>query len=105
MNRREFNATALSTAVGLALAMKASAAQAQTTDTDNLPPIVKQNMERMKKENLEKCYGINAVGKNDCAEGKHSCAGQATLARDPESFVLLPAGVCDKIAGGSLKPA
>lgn len=52
---------------------------------------------------LEKCYGINAVGRNDCAAGAHSCAGQATIARDPASFVLLPQGDCQKIAGGSLK--
>ena len=46
------------------------------------------------------CYGINAAAKNDCAEGAHSCAGQATQARDPKSFVLLPAGDCAKIQGG-----
>jgi uncharacterized membrane protein len=51
---------------------------------------------------LEKCYGINAVAKNDCAEGAHSCAGQATKARDVKSFVLLPAGDCAKIQGGKL---
>jgi uncharacterized membrane protein len=45
------------------------------------------------------------VSKNDCAEGVHSCAGEATQARDPHSFVMLPAGDCGKIAGGSLKPA
>ncbi|MCW3686356.1 DUF2282 domain-containing protein, partial [Burkholderia cenocepacia] len=28
---------------------------------------------------------------------------QATQARDPKSFVLLPAGDCGKIAGGKLK--
>ena len=54
-------------------------------------------------EKLEKCYGINAISKNDCGEGSHFCAGQATQARDPKSFVLLPAGVCNKIAGGKLK--
>ena len=34
------------------------------------------------------------------AEGAHSCAGQATQARDTKSFVLLPAGDCAKIQGG-----
>ena len=103
MNSRLFAASALSTAVGLALAMQASLAQSQ--GMQNPPPIVKQNMERMQKSHLEKCYGINAVSKNDCAEGAHSCAGQATQARDSNSFVLLPAGDCSKIAGGSLKSA
>ena len=70
-----------------------------------MPPVVKQNMERASMNHLEKCFGINAVAKNDCAEGAHSCAGQATMARDPKSFVLLPAGDCSKIAGGHDKPA
>lgn len=98
MNRRVLAASTLSAAVGLAFAMQALPVQAQ-------PQIVKDNMARMEKNKLEKCYGINSVAKNDCAEGKHSCAGQATQAREPGSFVLLPAGDCSKIQGGSLKPA
>lgn len=101
MDRRLFTASALSTAMGLALAMQALPGQA--AQMKDMPPVVKQNMERMQKGHLEKCYGINAVAKNDCAEGAHSCAGQATQARDPQSFVLLPAGACGKIAGGKLK--
>ena len=99
MNRRLFAASALSAAVGLALAMQGPA-QAQS----NPPQIVKDNMARMEKSHLDKCYGINAVAKNDCAEGVHSCAGQATQAREGKSFVLLPKGDCGKIQGGSLKP-
>ena len=49
----------------------------------------------------EKCYGVSAAGKNDCAAGAHSCAGQSTMNRDKTSFVYLPAGACSKIAGGS----
>ncbi len=56
-------------------------------------------------ENLQKCYGIAARGRNDCAAGAHSCAGQASINRDPMSFVYLPQGDCSKIAGGTLKPA
>ena len=100
MNRRAFAASVLSTAVGLALTMQSLPTQAQ--DTSDMPQIVKDNMARMEKDKLEKCYGINAVAKNDCAEGAHSCAGQATEARDAKSFVLLPAGVCGKIEGGNL---
>jgi len=72
----------------------------QAQGTANPPQIVKDNMERMAKNKLEKCFGINAAAKNDCAEGAHSCAGQATQARDTKSFVLLPAGDCGKIQGG-----
>lgn len=90
-------ASALTSAIGLALTMQAPTVRAQGA---NPPQIVKDNMERMAKDKLEKCYGINAAAKNDCAEGAHSCAGQATQARDTKSFVLLPAGVCGKIQGG-----
>ena len=93
MNRYVLAASTLSTAVGLALAMQALPVQAQ-------PQVVKDNMAKMEKNKLEKCYGINATAKNDCAEGAHSCAGQATQARDAKSFVLLPAGDCAKIQGG-----
>jgi uncharacterized membrane protein len=100
MNRRLFAASTLTTAVGLALAMQAPSVRAQ--GMANPPQVVKDNMARMQQNKLEKCYGINAVAKNDCAEGAHSCAGQATQARDPKSFVLLPAGDCAKIQGGKL---
>ena len=50
----------------------------------------------------EKCYGVSLAGKNDCAAGAHSCAGQATKDFDKASFVAVPAGVCAKLAGGSL---
>lgn len=87
-------ATTLSAALGLAAAL--TAAQA----AEDMPQVVKDNMMRAKAQHLEKCYGVNAVAKNDCAEGAHSCAGQATMPRDPKSFVLLPAGDCGKLAGG-----
>jgi hypothetical protein len=61
--------------------------------------------DRMKKDRLEMCYGINAAAKNDCGTAAHACMGRATKARDPDSFVLVPAGACLKIDGGSLKPA
>ncbi|HQT43119.1 MAG TPA: DUF2282 domain-containing protein [Halothiobacillus sp.] len=61
------------------------------------------NMAQVKAGHLGACYGVNAVGRNDCATGTHSCAGQATKANDPASFVLLSPGDCGKLAGGSLK--
>lgn len=106
MNRRTITASALSTALGLALAAQAAptAAADKMMDMSKAPQVVKDNMMRAQKNKLEQCYGINAPGKNDCAEGAHSCAGAATQARDPKSFVLLPAGDCSKIQGGSTKP-
>lgn len=108
MNKQGLAASTLSATVGLALAFLALPGQAQgmkdqgMKDMSNAPQIVKDNMMRMAKDKLQKCYGINAVAKNDCAEGAHSCAGQATQARDVKSFVLLPAGDCSKIQGGKL---
>lgn len=52
----------------------------------------------------EKCYGINAAHKNDCASPGHSCAGQDSKSRDPNAFVVVPAGLCGKIDGGSTMP-
>jgi len=53
----------------------------------------------------EKCYGVNAQGGNDCAAtGSHSCAGEAKIARDPNSWIYVPVGTCQKIDGGSTTP-
>ncbi len=98
MNRYVLAASTLSAAVGLALALQAPLRAADMTQSG------KDAASGAQKQRLEKCYGINAVAKNDCAAGAHSCAGQATMARDTKSFVVLPAGDCSKIAGGSLKP-
>jgi uncharacterized membrane protein len=59
----------------------------------------------MAKASAEKCYGVAKAGKNDCANGVHSCAGQATKDMDKSSFVEVPAGVCAKLAGGSITKA
>ena len=105
MDRHLFAGSVLSAALGLALGAQALPAQAQGMDMSKAPQAVKDNMMRMQANKLEKCYGINAAAKNDCAEGAHSCAGQATQGRDTKSFVLLPAGDCSKIQGGSVKSA
>lgn len=52
----------------------------------------------------EKCYGIAAAGKNDCQTASHSCAGTATADNQPDSWIYVPVGTCEKITGGSLKP-
>ena len=54
---------------------------------------------------FEKCYGVNAAAKNDCAAtGNHSCAGEAKVANDPKSWIYVPVGTCTKIQGGSTSP-
>lgn len=51
-------------------------------------------------EEVERCYGIVRAGKNDCATSKHSCASQATKNNDPEEFIMMPKGLCQRIIGG-----
>ncbi|MCG8504776.1 MAG: DUF2282 domain-containing protein [Sphingomonadales bacterium] len=52
----------------------------------------------------EKCYGIAAKGKNDCATANSSCAGSSTEDRQADAWIYVPAGTCAKIAGGSTTP-
>lgn len=53
----------------------------------------------------EKCYGIAKAGKNDCAStGNNSCGGTSKANADPNAWIFVPAGYCDRIVGGNLKP-
>jgi len=52
----------------------------------------------------EKCYGIAKAGANDCQTATHSCAGTAKRDAQPDSWIYVPKGTCDKIAGGSPTP-
>jgi uncharacterized membrane protein len=62
-------------------------------------------MDKAGMDNMQKCYGINAAHKNDCKSPGHSCAGQDNTARDPNAFVAVPSGLCEKIDGGKPQPA
>ena len=54
----------------------------------------------------EKCYGVVKAGANDCASasGSHSCAGYAKEDASWEEFVVVPKGLCERLAGGSTSP-
>jgi uncharacterized membrane protein len=52
----------------------------------------------------EPCFGVARAGHNDCKTATHACAGHSTVDADPASFVLVPAGSCEKLVGGSLMP-
>ncbi len=52
----------------------------------------------------ERCFGIAKAGQNDCKAGSHACAGQATVDGAAYDYIIVPAGTCDKIAGGSTAP-
>jgi uncharacterized membrane protein len=52
----------------------------------------------------EKCYGIAKAGQNDCAStGNNSCGGTSKLDSDPNAWLYVPEGYCNRIVGGSLK--
>ncbi|OAD22792.1 signal peptide protein [Candidatus Thiomargarita nelsonii] len=54
-------------------------------------------------ENWEKCAGIVKVGMNACGTSKHGCGGAAKTDADPEEWIMVPQGTCDKIVGGITK--
>lgn len=49
----------------------------------------------------EKCYGVAKAGKNDCATKSSSCAGTSKEDAQKDAFIVVPAGLCDRLAGGS----
>lgn len=51
----------------------------------------------------EKCYGISKAGMNDCSAGANSCSGSAIKDNQPDAWLFLPKGLCERITGGSLK--
>ena len=53
---------------------------------------------------FEKCYGIAKAGKNDCFTAKNACGGTSEADRQGDAWIYLPAGVCERIVGGSLEP-
>jgi len=50
----------------------------------------------------EKCYGLVKTGMNDCNTANSSCAGSSTKDGQPDAFVLMPKGLCEKLVGGKL---
>jgi uncharacterized membrane protein len=55
------------------------------------------------KPGFEKCAGIVKAGMNDCGTSQHACGGMAKTDGDPEEWLYVPAGTCEKIAGATLK--
>jgi uncharacterized membrane protein len=51
----------------------------------------------------ERCHGVVRAGRNDCGTSTHACAGQAREDGGAEEWISLPAGTCERIAGGRLR--
>jgi len=97
---RSLVSVALAGAVGLAFAASSTIATAQQGD----PQVMAKTAKRMADQHLEKCYGLAEAGFNDCATGKHGCAGLSKVDADPDSFILVPEGTCTHFAGGKTVP-
>ncbi|WP_243404014.1 DUF2282 domain-containing protein [Zavarzinia aquatilis] len=52
----------------------------------------------------EKCYGVAKAGQNDCQTATASCAGTSSVDGQKDAWILVPAGTCAKLNGGSLTP-
>jgi uncharacterized membrane protein len=91
MAHRAANAAVIGAAIGLSLL----AVQQFTHALPGSPKTFTADRER--------CYGVVRAGRNDCGTATHACAGQATGDRQPEEWLMLPAGTCLRIAGGRLK--
>jgi uncharacterized membrane protein len=48
---------------------------------------------------MEQCAGIVKAGKNDCATSKNACHGHVTTDANPEAWVYLPTGTCERFVG------
>ncbi len=77
---------AISTAVSGLLALGLAAAPLTASAADN-----------------EKCYGVAKAGKNDCQTNTSACAGTSTADNQGDAWVYVPAGLCEKLVGGSLE--
>jgi uncharacterized membrane protein len=92
--------SALATAVAIAVAVPNSPSRAADAQMEKM---MKESDAAMKAGKIEKCYGVNKSGKNDCQTATASCAGSSTKDFDKAAFVAVPKGTCEKLGGGSLK--
>lgn len=49
---------------------------------------------------MEQCAGIIKAGKNDCATSSNACHGHVMTDSNPEAWIYVPAGTCEKLVGG-----
>ena len=56
-------------------------------------------------DGMDKCAGVIKAGKNDCATSKNACHGHIKTDNDPEAWIFVPKGTCDKIAGAYVTTA
>lgn len=52
---------------------------------------------------VEKCFGVAKAGQNDCQTDTSSCAGTSKKDNQPDAWIAVPKGTCQKIVGGVVK--
>jgi uncharacterized membrane protein len=52
---------------------------------------------------VEKCYGVSKAGQNDCQTDHSSCAGTSKKDNQPDAWIAVPKGTCQKLVGGMVK--
>lgn len=60
------------------------------------------DMLHFQKTGFEKCAGIVKKGMNDCANHRHACGGVAQKNAEPDEWIFVPTGLCNKIVGGKI---
>lgn len=95
-NNNKINKICLTTTIAL-MALSIGSAQAAKSQAE-----IDKRAEAEFEANNEKCAGIIKAGLNDCPTSQHACAGLAYEDNDPEEFIFVPKGTCEKIAGASI---
>jgi uncharacterized membrane protein len=96
MANRKMIFSAISALLTLKLAAISGDVLAQTSEMGKA-------MEIAPMKGVERCYGISKAHQNDCGTASHLCAGEAKIDNDKNEWILVPTGVCNKIAGGKTK--
>jgi uncharacterized membrane protein len=50
----------------------------------------------------EQCAGVVRAGQNDCATSTNACHSHVETDANPEAWIYVPKGTCDKIAGARI---
>lgn len=50
----------------------------------------------------EQCAGIAKAGMNDCATKTNACHGHVTVDSNPDAWIYVPTGTCERIVGAHL---
>ena len=51
---------------------------------------------------MEKCFGVAKAGSNDCQTATSACAGTSKRDGQADAWMLVPAGICERLTGGDL---